>query len=147
MECHSCTGFFHNSQDIDLPTISLRDASEVQHMMRLQQQQQHNQACITLMNDDDSMYWLWEPSGTYTDTWLGPPIWRSWEDDWSHGSFSDFGWPPIFGYLLFKGRSLTRDHLRRQGIQCETKCVMCDRCPKETSLHLLFLCPYVGIIH
>lgn len=32
--------------------------------------------------------------------------------------------------------------MRKRRIACDLKCILCNNCPVESSLHLLFLCPY-----
>ena len=122
--------------------ISLRQAWPIQATLEpnrpiLQQ--------IHFTQETDTLEWRWDKSGKYTSSsaygiltgggmtkWPFPKIWKC-------------KVPPtvrIFAYLMLQGKVLTRDVLRRRGIQVERKCVLCSNCPVESGLHLFYLCPY-----
>lgn len=41
---------------------------------------------------------------------------------------------------------LTHDVIERRRVHCNMRCLMCNDCPVESALHLLFLCPYASSI-
>lgn len=100
---------------------------------------------IQFNSEEDRLEWKWDKKGQYTS--------RSAYRILTGGGMSKCPYvriwkgkiPPtirIFAYLLLKGKILTRDVLRRRGLQVERDCVMCSNCPVESGLHLFFLCPY-----
>lgn len=48
----------------------------------------------------------------------------------------------IFTYLMLKGKILTRDVMLRRVMNYGRHCSMCNNCPTESILHVLYLCPY-----
>lgn len=44
--------------------------------------------------------------------------------------------------LCLKGKLLSHEVMIRRGWQCDSRCMMCDRCNLETTFHLLFQCEY-----
>lgn len=52
----------------------------------------------------------------------------------------------IFAYLVLHDKILTKDVLSRRGLRVDLRCVLCTGCLWETSLHLLFRCPYAKAV-
>lgn len=48
----------------------------------------------------------------------------------------------IFGYLLFNDRLLTHANMVLRNMNCDPRCVMCDNCPLEMTVHLMFECRF-----
>ncbi|XP_078170107.1 uncharacterized protein LOC144564383 [Carex rostrata] len=48
----------------------------------------------------------------------------------------------VFATMLLKDKILTHEVMEHRGMHCDLDCVMCNDCPVESVLHLLFLCPY-----
>lgn len=48
----------------------------------------------------------------------------------------------IFSFMALKNKILTKVVLSRRGMNVDQRCVLCTACMRETTLHLLFLCPY-----
>lgn len=97
-------------------------------------------------NTEDRIRWRWGSSGAYSSKSVykqmveGGKVISRFEGVWKAKV------PPMvrtFGYLMLRGKILTRDVLHMRHIQCEWSCVMCSGQIDETLVHLVFLCPYV----
>lgn len=94
---------------------------------------------------EDQLVWSWTGSGIYSAKsvysvmmgggkvqWLFMMVWKSKA-------------PPsvkFFTTMLLQDKILTQQVMERRGIHCDSHCVICNNCPVESSLHLLFLCPF-----
>lgn len=122
----------------DNPVLSLREAQPVLSNLA--------PSCIVNFTEEqDSLRWVWGSTGTYSSSSVykimaeGGRIIMHNLEVWTAKV------PPsvrIFGYLLLRRRILTRDALRRRGINCDRHCVMCSSNWDETAVHLLFRCSY-----
>lgn len=102
----------------------------------------------TLTEECNSIEWRWAENKQYTA--------KSAYEKLSGGKIKDANvqiWktktPPtvrIFGYLLLRGKILTRDVLSKRKIHCQMNCVMCLNCGMETAIHLLFRCEYAASV-
>lgn len=98
---------------------------------------------LVLSDTDDVLVWRWSASGEYTASSVykrmittGKVCWNFMEI-WTAAAPSKV---KVFTHLMLKNRILTRDTLQRQGINCETNCVLCEILTLETHNHLFFQC-------
>lgn len=122
--------------------ISLRQAWPIQLTLQpnrpIQQQVQFTEG-------DDMLQWKWNKTCLFTTKSAYRILTEEGMTRWHFAKIWKGRIPPtvrIFSYLLLQGKTLTRDVLRRRGIQVDRKCVMCSNCPIESALHLFYLCPY-----
>ena len=95
--------------------------------------------------EDDYIIWRLDQLGQYTSKSIYMAMSSMGKARWD---FS-FAWkcpvPPtvkIFTFLVLKNKILTKVVLSRRGMNVDLACVLCTACMRETSLHLLFRCPY-----
>lgn len=124
------------------PFISLKDA-----WTRMQELNPHETVptdFFTFTEAADRIQWKWDKSGVYSVKSIyrvlseGGRIKCTFRETWTCKI------PPsvkIFAYLVLCEKLLTRDTLRR-GMNMQLDCVLCDNCPVESILHLLYLCLY-----
>lgn len=101
----------------------------------------NNYMQIVFSNQPDTILWKWDKNGSYSTKsaykiLIGGMIRWHFHYIWSAKVTLS---AKIFAYLMIHGRILTRDVLRKRGLQVELICVCCQNCPVESILHLLFL--------
>lgn len=125
-----------------MPRISLVDALPIAQAL---EPQLSLDTTIVLTEQRDSLYWRWSSKGTYTASSTYNIMMSGGMVAWEHKETWRSRVPNtvrIFIYLMLRQRILTHDIMQRRRIGCEGKCVLCDSCPLETLIHLLFTCPY-----
>ena len=93
----------------------------------------------------DTITWRWEKCGIYTSKSVYKILKGGGREKWKFLTTWSSKIPPTvkkFAYHLLNGKLLTRDVLRRRGMNFDLKCVLCNSCGVESILHLFFLCPY-----
>lgn len=124
------------------PNISLADAwSDIQSINPLEIL---TQSSMTFSEANDSLVWTWDKSGVYSAKSAYTVFSEGGMITWQYRSIWKCKIPPtvnFFTYLMLQGKILTRDVLWR-GMNLAVHCEMCNNCPVESILHLLFLCPY-----
>lgn len=100
-------------------------------------------------NTRDQIEWKWGAKNVYTASSAYAIMAGAGKIRWGNMAAWKCKAPPtvkIFTYLAMQGKILTRDTLRRRGMNILATCVMCDNCPVESVLHLLYLCPYATTV-
>lgn len=95
-------------------------------------------------NDRDQIVWNWSKNGTYSAKSFYRVMVAGGLIGWRFSRIWKGKIPPtvrIFACMLLQGKILTRDILRQRGMRVERHCVICNNCPAESQLHLIFLCP------
>lgn len=122
------------------PKISLRDAAPI--VARLLP---GVVLTIDLNNGCDTIIWKWTASGAYTASSLYKMLKIGGRINFDHAYIWRLAIPPtvrIFSYLMIQDRILSGEIMTRRNMRNQNSCVMCQNCPSESTLHLLFLCPY-----
>lgn len=100
---------------------------------------------IIFTDERDTIVWRWEISGIYTAKSAYRLLSGGGRIKWRYANIWKCKMPhsvQLFTYFLLKGKLLTREGLRRRGMHIEVQCPLCQNCPVESALHVLFLCPY-----
>lgn len=112
--------------------ISLRDAWPRRHLIDVLQ---GTGEIDPFTADKDAILWKWCKSGTYSASSFYRIISTAGKIIWPFKYIWKAKVPPtvkIFLYLLLNGKILSRDVLRRRGIQVDPHCVTCLNCPTES---------------
>ncbi|XP_078173997.1 uncharacterized protein LOC144567705 [Carex rostrata] len=100
----------------------------------------------TLANREDRLVWTLEERGAYTAQSVYRVICGAGLVKWRYNMIWKCKIPPtvkMFIFFALKGKLLTRDVLRRRGMNFDAHCALCRNCPTESIAHVLYLCPYV----
>lgn len=100
---------------------------------------------ILLAEGTDVLFWQWNSAGIYTSKSTYSVLVEGGRMEWKFKGVWRCKVPPIvkfFAILFLINKILTREVLQRRGLNCDTKCEMCDTEGMETSVHLLFHYPY-----
>lgn len=100
---------------------------------------------LQFTEDEDSITWLWENTGTYSSKSAYKIISQGGKIKWHFSFIWSCKIPPsakFFTFLLLQNKLSTKDVLRRRGIHLNRGCVCCQQCPVESALHIFFLCPF-----
>ena len=87
--------------------------------------------------------WKWNASGEYSAASFYKLLVSAGRIRWNYMEIWRAAAPSkvkIFTHLLLKDKILTREVLRRRGLQVAENCVMCDEGALETAHHLFFQC-------
>lgn len=123
-------------------SISLHQAWPIQSHLR-----PNDQPCtgITFTNREDRLVWTLEERGAYTARSIYRVICGAGLHKWRYNMIWKCKIPPtvkLFIFFALKGKLLTRDVLRRRGMNFGAHCSVCRNCPTESIAHVLYLCPY-----
>ncbi|XP_078156578.1 uncharacterized protein LOC144552471 [Carex rostrata] len=124
------------------PTISLGDAVGIAHVFQPEDDKLKE---ATLNSELDQIEWKWNSKGVYTARSLYATMISAGKMQWPFKEvWSSRATPTvrIFANLLLRNKILTHDVMETRRMNCVLGCVMCDNCPVESGLHLLFLCTY-----
>lgn len=124
------------------PSCSLRDAALIMHILAPEVEVTNT---LTFSNCRDELRWRWTSAGVYTSKSAYEMIIGGGMIKWSCHRIWKYKIPAtvkIFTYHLFLDKILTHEVMIRRRIRVSPGCVMCNNCPAESALHLLFLCPY-----
>lgn len=124
------------------PSISLHQAWTIQIQLRPNAQPNTG---IFFTNQEDRLLWNLDEKGVYTANSIYRVIAGAGLVKWRYSIIWKCKVPPtvrLFIFLAIKGKLLTRDVLRRRGMNLEAHCSVCQNCPTESIAHVLYLCPY-----
>lgn len=124
------------------PQLSLSDAKDINFLIDPEDTELQN---IVLTNRDDLMRWKWGNTGTYSASSLYKAMVGIGKTRWPFMIVWKSRVPPtikVFITMMLRDKILTHDVMNRRGMHCNLACMMCANCPIESTLHLLFLCPY-----
>lgn len=131
-----------SNRDMPLQYLSLREAWPTRHLL---DQDRIFPDELTFSGDQDMIVWRWETSGVYT----AKSVYRMLSGGGLIKWHFQYTWkskvPPsakLFAYFMLHGKILTREVLRRRGMHLGMHCALCQDCPVESIVHVLFLCPY-----
>lgn len=125
------------------PSISLREAwqnIDTVNLEETEQQPPHFDPSAI-----DTILWKWTASQEYTSKSAYGILTEGGLVLWRHRLLWKCKISPtvkLFAYMVLQGKLLTKDILRRRGMDILVSCAMCMNCPVESTLHLLYLCPY-----
>lgn len=125
-----------------LPSCSLRDAAPLIHTLAPELEVR---TTLIFSNCRDELKWRWERNGTYSSKSAYSMLIGGGKIKWSFARTWCYSIPPtvkIFVYHLLLGKILTHDVMIRRRMNVHPNCIMCNNCPGESALHLIFLCPY-----
>lgn len=123
--------------DISAPSVPIIEELDQQLVQQVTE--------ITFSQEQDVLVWCWEATGLYSAASLYRILMGDGKIKFGGRKLWKYRAPKtvkIFVFLMLRQRILTHDMLLRRNIPCAMHCVMCQSCPMETALHLLFRCPY-----
>lgn len=125
------------------PHLSLRDAYPIRFRLHSEAEQVPTNNLI-FTDDRDTMRWRWTMDGSYTASSIYRLISEGGKIKSNHNMVWRLPIPPtvrIFAYLLLKCKILTQDVMQVRNMGTDDGCQICQNCPTESALHLIFLCP------
>lgn len=123
------------------PFLSLRDAYPIRHQLHTAEVQTND---IIFTGDRDEVQWNWMANKVYSASSIYEIRMGGGQIKSPHSAIWKLPIPPtvrIFAYLMLKRKILTQDVMQTRNMGTNDGCHMCQNCPSESALHLLFLCP------
>lgn len=119
------------------PKISLRDAQPIAQVLLLDQD-----LTITLNTEMDQTVRRWTSNGSYSASSTNKMMITVEKLKFAPSYIWKLRIPPmvrIFAYCLIKDKILTGDVMVRRHMGSDNFCLMCQNCPAESALHLIFI--------
>lgn len=124
------------------PSISLADAFSIAHVLAPEDDKLKE---LQLNQNQDYIMWKWDGKAVYTAKSSYMTMVGGGKTKWPFMEIWSSKAPQtvkFFAVMMLKDKLLSHEVMERRHIHCELKCVVCNDCPKKSSLHLLFLCAY-----
>lgn len=121
------------------PKISLRDAEPI-----INELMPGYDLKVNLNSDRDALIWKWTARGIYSANSAYKILITGGKIEFEHAYLWKLPVPPtvrIFSYLMIQDRILIGEVMLRRHMVYRQTCLMCQNCPSESAIHLLFLCP------
>lgn len=123
--------------------ISIREA--VQLVSAIAPDQEEKISAISFNTQQDTIMWNWNSKRIYSSKSLYKVLKGGGRTRWGFQNIWQYKVTPtvrIFGYFMLNERLLTHANMLTRSMNCDPRCIMCEECLLETTVHLMFECRF-----